>query len=281
MKSSNPIALFDSGVGGLTVTKEVMNEFPDEDVIHFGDTLHLPYGPRPQKEVRGFAFEIIDYLIEILNVKLIIIACNTATAAALKIAQDEFEVPIIGPVKPGAKAAIKKTKNQKIGVIATKGTISSKAYHKEIKLLSKEVEIFAKACPEFVTLVERGKVTGLEVEEVVEGYLASLREVGVDTLLLGCTHFPYLSQVIQKVIGPDVNLIYPGREIAIQAREILSALDDLNKQPKIGSRTFYVSDLDNISYDFVKVGREFLGLDELQFKELPIFDKPNLTQGIK
>ncbi|SKA06002.1 glutamate racemase [Selenihalanaerobacter shriftii] len=273
MKSSNPIALFDSGVGGLTVTKEVMEEFPHENVIHFGDTLHLPYGPRAQEQVRSFAFKIIDYLIDVINVKLVIIACNTATAAALKLAKEKFEIPIIGPVKPGAKAAVKETNNQKLGVIATKGTIGSRAYHREIRELSTKVEIFAKACPEFVTLVEKGKVIGSEVEEVVQEYLAPLRAEGVDTLLLGCTHFPYLNKIIQKVMGPEVSLIYPGKEIAIQAREILSKHGLLNKQPQLGKREFYVSNLENISYDFVKVGKEFLELRELEFKKLDIFDE--------
>jgi glutamate racemase len=271
MKSSNPIALFDSGVGGLTITKEVMKEFPHEDIVYFGDTAHLPYGPRPQEEVRSFAFTIIDYLLEVFNVKLIIIACNTATAAALDLVQDKFKVPIIGPVKPGAKAAIEQTQNKKIGVIATKGTINSRAYHKEIAMLSEQVEVFSKPCPEFVTLVERGKIVGKKVEKIVEGYLHSLKEVGVDTLLLGCTHFPYLSQVIQKVMGDNVNLIYPGREIAVEARKRLFSRDLLNEQLEVGNRDFYVSDLNNISYDFVQIGKRFLGLKELQFKKIDIF----------
>ncbi|MCK8824784.1 glutamate racemase [Fuchsiella alkaliacetigena] len=271
MKSSNPIALFDSGVGGLTITKEVMEEFPDEDIVYFGDTAHLPYGPRPQEEVRSFVFKIIDYLLRFFNVKLIVIACNTATAAGLKAAQERFEVPIIGPVKPGAEAAIEQTRNKRIGVIATEGTIGSGAYYQEIKSLSTEINVFSKACPGFIPLVEAGKISGAEVRRIAVDYLASFKEVGVDTLLLGCTHFPYVSHEIQKVMGPEVELIYPGRRIAVQARKILAKQELLNSTTIEAKRDFYVSDLNNLSYDFVEIGKDFLELQELRFAELPIF----------
>ncbi|MGM0472198.1 MAG: glutamate racemase [Bacillota bacterium] len=271
MNSQSPIALFDSGVGGLTITKSVMKEFPNEDIIYFGDTAHLPYGPRPQDEVRSFVFQIINYLINRFNVKLIIIACNTATAAGLQAAQDKFALPLIGPVKPGVEAAIHCTTNQKIGVIATKGTINSQAYQNEILNLTDKVEVFTKACPEFVTLVEQGQIIGTEVERIISDQLRSLKEVGIDTLILGCTHFPYLSRVIQNVMGQDVNLIYPGREIAIQARSVLSHNQLLNQQVTAGRRDFYVSDLNNISQDFIQIGKQFLELKELEFSKLSIF----------
>ncbi|WP_408955782.1 glutamate racemase [Natroniella sp. ANB-PHB2] len=270
MDKNNPIVLFDSGVGGLTIAKEVMSEFPNEDIIYFGDTAHLPYGSRPQTEVRRFAFEIIDYFLK-LEAKLVIIACNTATAAGLKAAQKRFEVPIIGPIKPGVREATLATTNNKIGVIATEGTIESGVYQRALQTQSANVEVYAQACPKFIPLVEAGELYSQKTKQIAQYYLASLVKEEIDTLLLGCTHFPYLRKVLKEVVGESVNLIYPGRGIALQVRDILESKALLNSNQIKGKREFYISNLDKLSAKFVKLGKEFLNFKELNFKELDLW----------
>ncbi len=268
MDKNSPIVLFDSGVGGLTIAKEIMTELSNEKIIYFGDTAHLPYGTRLQSEVEGFALQIMDYFVD-LGAKMVIIACNTATAASLKLAQDRFNIPIIGPIKAGAKEAIIRTENNKIGVIATTGTIESSAYQNVLKELGFTGEVFAQACPKLVPLVEKGELYSQRARRVVSEYLTSLKEVEIDTLLLGCTHFPYLARLLEEIMGKDVNLIYPGRVIALQVRNYLvqkDLLGDTNRQ-----NSFYVSDLDNLSHEFLEVGREFLGFEKLEFKELDLW----------
>ncbi|MCK8817126.1 glutamate racemase [Natroniella sulfidigena] len=270
MDKNSPIVLFDSGVGGLTIAKEVMSEFPNEDIIYFGDTAHLPYGSRPQAEVRKFAFEIIDYFLE-LEAKMVIIACNTATAAGLKAAKKKFGVSIIGPIQPGVREAILATSNNKIGVIATEGTIGSGAYQRALQTKSADVEVYAQACPKFIPLVEAGELYSQKTKQIAQRYLTSLVKEEIDTLLLGCTHFPYLGKVLQEVVGESVNLIYPGRGIALQVRDILERKALLSPTPTKGKREFYISDLDKLSAKFVRLGKEFLNLKELEFKELDLW----------
>ncbi len=271
MKKNGPIALFDSGVGGLTIAKEIIAEFPEEDVIYFGDTAHLPYGIREQTEVKDFVVEIIDYFVN-LGAKIVIIACNTATAAGLEIAREKFNIPIIGPIEAGVKEAIIATKNNRVGVIATEGTIASRAYQNKIDQLSTKIEVFSEACPSFIPLVESGELYSLKVLKIAESYLNPLKEKNIDTLLLGCTHFPYLTKVIREVIGDDVNLIYPGRGIALQVRNILEEARSLKSHQNIGKTKFYVSDLNKLSDKFVGLGKEFLGFSDLSFEELDLWD---------
>ena len=269
MEIKNGIALFDSGVGGLTIAREMTSEFPAEDIVYFGDTAHLPYGPRQQSEVRGFVFDIINYFVE-AGAKIVIIACNTATAAGLEEAQKQFSVPIIGPINPGVEEALARTKNKKIGVIATTGTIGSSSYQDALRAQGDDIEIFPKACPEFVPLVEAGELYSQRAQEVAKDYLLPLKEKGIDTLLLGCTHFPYLGGIIKEVMGPDVKLIYPGRGIALKARKIL-AQKGLLKNIGTGKRKFYVSNKDKLSQKFVEIGTEFLNFSELNFKEFDLW----------
>ncbi|MBM7556916.1 glutamate racemase [Halanaerobacter jeridensis] len=271
MEVKNGIALFDSGVGGLTIAREMTSEFPAEDIVYFGDTAHLPYGPREQSEVRGFVFDIINYFVE-GGAKIVIIACNTATAAGLEAAQEEFSIPIIGPINPGVEEALARTKNKKIGVIATTGTIGSSSYQDALRSKGENIEIFAKACPEFVPLVEAGELYSEQAKEVAEDYLTPLKEKEIDTLLLGCTHFPYLGGIIKEVMGPDVKLIYPGRGIALKARKIL-AQRELLKNIGTGKRKFYVSDKDKLSQRFVEIGTEFLNFSELNFAEFNLWEQ--------
>ena len=273
MEVKNGIALFDSGVGGLTIAREMISEFPSEDIVYFGDTAHLPYGPREQREVRGFVFDIINYFVE-AGAKIVIIACNTATAAGLEAAQEKFSLPIIGPINPGVEEALARTTNKKIGVIATTGTIGSSSYQDVLRSKGENIEIFAKACPEFVPLVEAGELYSERAKEIAEEYLLPLKEKGIDTLLLGCTHFPYLGGIIKEVMGQEIKLIYPGRGIALKARKIL-AQKELLKNIGTGKRKFYVSDKDKLSQKFVEIGTEFLDFSEFNFKEFNLWSQIN------
>jgi glutamate racemase len=197
-----PIGVFDSGVGGLTVLKEIRERLPLEPTIYVADLLHFPYGPRYQDEVRGFAIDIIRYL-ESRDVKLVVIACNTATAAALNQARELFELPIIGVISPGAQAAVEATRNNRIGVISTEGAMRSQEYLHAIKEIDPMVGVYQKACPELVEIVEAGDADSPRAERVVREDLADIVRFGADTLILGCTHYPLLK--------PAINRVFPGR----------------------------------------------------------------------
>ena len=201
MSDKRPIGIFDSGVGGLTVLKAIRERLPQESTIYVADLLHFPYGPRYQDEVRGFAVDIIRYL-ETRDVKLVVIACNTATAAALNHARELFEVPIVGVISPGAQAAVEATKNNRIGVISTEGTMRSQEYLHAIKELDPMVGVYQKACPELVDIVESGQADSKHAEQILHRDLADIVQLGADTLVLGCTHYPLLKPAIARV--------YPG-----------------------------------------------------------------------
>ena len=202
MGDQRPIGIFDSGVGGLTVLKAVRERLPHEPTIYVADLLHFPYGPRFQDEVRGFAIDIIRYL-ESRDVKLVVIACNTATAAALNHAREMFEVPIVGVISPGAQAAVDATRNNRIGVISTEGTMRSQEYLHAIKEIDPMVGVYQKACPELVAIVEAGEGDSQRAEEVLRRDLEDIIRLGADTLVLGCTHYPLLKPAIRRV--------HPGR----------------------------------------------------------------------
>jgi glutamate racemase len=201
MGDQRPIGVFDSGVGGLTVLKAIRERLPLESTIYVADLLHVPYGPRYQDEVRGFAIDIIRHL-ESRDVKLVVIACNTATAAALNQARELFELPIIGVIGPGAQAAVEATKNNRIGVISTEGTMRSQEYLHAIKEIDPMVGVYQKACPELVDIVEAGEADSPRAERKLHEYLAEIVSLGADTLVLGCTHYPLLK--------PAINRAYPG-----------------------------------------------------------------------
>lgn len=219
------IAILDSGVGGLTVVKEVMRQLPREKIIYFGDTARAPYGPRSPEEVRLFTEQIVDFLIQ-FNPKMIVIACNTATAAALEYIQSKVMIPVIGVIHPGARAAISATKSGKIGVIGTLGTISSGAYTSALKELNPALEIVSEACPTLVPLVEQGLYETPEAFAVVEEALKEIKRYSMDCLILGCTHYPFLKPVIQTVTGSSVKLISSADETA---REISTVLHQKGK----------------------------------------------------
>ena len=216
--------MFDSGFGGLTVARALIDLLPAEDVVYVGDTGRYPYGPRPQDEVAGFAREIAWSLVKEHEVKAVVVACNTASAAALDELRDVLPVPVIDVIEPGARALVQTTATGRVGVIGTVGTISSGAYHRAVEATGAVVELTSLSCPGFVEFVERGQTHGEEVTILAERLLAPLRDADVDALLLGCTHYPYLARVIGDVMGPEVTLVSSADETAFAARRWLGDL---------------------------------------------------------
>lgn len=235
------IGILDSGVGGLTVMQEIYRQLPDESIVYFGDTARMPYGPRSPEEVRRFALEIIDFL-HTQEIKLLVVACNSATAAGLPYYQQRTDLPVVGVIEPGVRAALGYTRNCRIGVIGTTGTINSSTYQKALKSHNPNLNIISRACPLFVLLVENDLVDTPEAEKVAGEYLNPFREAGIDTLILGCTHYPLMSGLIQRVIGPQVRLVSSAEETAGQVKQILSSRQLLNPLPSEQPRhRFFVS----------------------------------------
>ncbi|HOU36188.1 MAG TPA: glutamate racemase [Candidatus Omnitrophota bacterium] len=235
-----PIGVFDSGVGGLTVVKELVEQMPHEDIVYFGDTARVPYGIKSKETVIKFSIENILYLLS-HDVKLICVACNTDSSLALPVIRHHFKVPIVGVLTPAVREAVYATQNKRIGVIGTHGTIKSRAYENEIKQLDPSVKVFAQACPLFVPFVEEGWTSGKVVEEVARTYLQPLRDNRVDTLILGCTHYPVLKDVIRRAMGPRVVLIDSAKQVAIEVKKILAS-ESLIGKPRRGRHRFFVSD---------------------------------------
>lgn len=239
-----PIGVFDSGVGGLTVAREIMRQIPNEKIIYFGDTARVPYGSKSQETVTRFSKQIVRFL-KTFHVKAIVVACNTASAYAMDTLEQESDVPILGVVKPGARMAAEATKNGRIGVIATEATIGSQVYTKYIQELNKNVAIYGKACPLFVPLVEEGLLEDPVTDEIARRYLSELIDIDIDTLILGCTHYPLIRSTVGKIMGSNVTLVNPAYETALELRRMLERMNLLNEEPpKLGSNRyqFYVSD---------------------------------------
>jgi glutamate racemase len=216
--------MFDSGFGGLTVARAVIDLLPNEDLVYVGDTGRYPYGPRPLDEVRGYARQIARYLVDEHDVKLLVVACNTAAAAALGVLQDELEVPVVGVIEPGVRAVARATRTGRVGVIGTVGTIASGAYQRAAVALDIGVELSCAACPGFVEFVERGETGGDQVRVLAERLLAPMVDAKVDTLLLGCTHYPFLARTIADVMGRDVVLVSSADETAFEVHDLLGRL---------------------------------------------------------
>ncbi len=272
------IGMLDSGVGGLTVAREVMKTMPAEKIIYFGDTLHLPYGPKPKKDVKKYVYRIIDYF-KHRNVKTIILACNTATSMLLKEARKDVNMPLFGTID-GVAARVKSvSENNKVGIIGTKGTINSNAYQEALKNEVTDFEIYAKACPRFVELAEKGDFEGDKVEKIVREYLLPIKQKGIDTLILGCTHYPYLMPVIKKVMGENVTLVNPAETMALRAKNIMAVrgmISGKHEEPiSFKEHKFYVSDLNKVSIEFLNKGTNFLNLPNLDFEEQNIFENKN------
>jgi len=215
-----PVGFLDSGLGGLSVVKEVKKLLPRENIEYFADNQRQPYGEKSQSELIKFTLQIISFLLK-KKIKICIIACNTATAASLKKAREYFSIPIIGVIQPAVQDAIKKTSNRRIGVIATEFTTKNEAYPKEIKRIAPEIKVFSNFCAEFVSIVEAGKFTASKTYEIAREYLKPLKDAQIDTLILGCTHYSFLKKVISDVIGLEVILIDPAVSTALILKEVL------------------------------------------------------------
>lgn len=273
-----PIGMFDSGFGGLTVARAVIDLLPSEDLIYIGDTARYPYGPKPAGEVRSYAIELATSLVRDFNAKLIVVACNTAASVALSELRSLLSVPVIGVVEPGARALVEATTNNRVGVIGTVGTISSGAYESAVanssRDVSREVSLTATACPGFVEFVERNETSGRAVTELAEKLLAPIRSADVDTLLLGCTHYPYLSEVIGRVMGSGVKLINSADATASVVRDVL-AENNISRSVGSGAQSssrhsglheFYSS---GDVQQFAEFGRRFLGPELSVAKQWP------------
>ena len=218
----SPIAMFDSGVGGLTVLKEVIKQLPMEHVIYYADTARVPYGGRTPNEIIKFNREIIDHLVS-LGAKMVIMACGTSSAIAYPVLKDRYNVPIISLIEPGSAAAVRATKNKKIGLIATQATVDSSAYQRAIKKLNRDIKVFASACPLFVPLIEGGFTEAEETKRTAAQYLKPLLKSGIDTLILGCTHYPHLIKVLRETAGLSVRFVDPAEEAVSEAKKVLSS----------------------------------------------------------
>lgn len=249
------IAILDSGVGGLTVVKEVMRQLPREKIIYFGDTARTPYGPRPSAEVRKFTGQIVDFLTQ-FNPKVIIIACNTATAAALDEISERVDIPVIGVIHPGARAAISATKTGHVGVIGTVGTVGSGAYTSALKQLSPYVDVVSHACPHLVPLVEQGEFRSQHTTAVVEESLQGMKQHPIDCLILGCTHYPFLTETIQEVMGPRVKLISSADETARETSTILYDKGKLATSGELPVHQFFCSGDPQL---FQSIAKQWLG----------------------
>lgn len=219
--SSAPIGVFDSGVGGLTVAREIMRNLPDERIVYFGDTARVPYGSKSQETVIRYSKQIVRFL-QTQHVKAIVIACNTASALALDAIEGELDIPILGVLRPGAKVAAETTKNKRVGVIATESTIRSGMYGRYIKAHDPEITVYGKACPLFVPLVEEGWLKDPVTEEVARRYLKELLEKDIDSLILGCTHYPLIRSLMRKIVGDKVQLVNPAYETALELGRLLT-----------------------------------------------------------
>ena len=269
MQIDAPIGVFDSGVGGLTVAREIMRQIPDERIVYFGDTARVPYGSKSPNTIIRYSRQIIRFL-RTKNVKAIVVACNTASAFALETIKPELDIPIIGVVKPGAKVAAQTTQNGKIGVIGTEGTIRSEIYTKTIHRENKDAQVMGRACPLFVPLVEEGWIKDPVTVAVAERYLQPFKESDIDTLILGCTHYPLLRSTVREIMGEGVNLVNPAYETAVELRRLLSEQGIAN-DGKIQNREekyqFYVSDA---AEKFMQFANSILPYDIEQTQLIPI-----------
>jgi len=258
--SNAPIGIFDSGVGGLTVARAILDQLPNESTIYIGDTARGPYGPRPLAEVREFALETLDFLVE-QGVKALVIACNTASAAMLRDARERYSIPVIEVIQPAVRRAVAATRSGRIGVIGTKATIDSKAYA-DAFAAAPQLEITSIACPLFVEFVERGETSGSEITIVARDYLEPIMQANVDTLVLGCTHYPLLTGVISYVVGEGVSLVSSAEETAKDLYRTLVENDLLRvSKNELPTHTFLAT---GDATAFESLARRFLGPEVTQ-----------------
>lgn len=253
--SDKPIGVFDSGIGGLTVVKHLLSVLPNEHIVYFGDTARVPYGSKSNSTVIEYSIQNTNFLLQ-KNVKLVVVACNTASSIALEDLKNRYAVPVIGVIQPGSEMAVSMTKNNRIGVIGTRATINNKSYSKAISKIKNDIMVFEKACPLFVPLAEEGWTHHKATYEIAEEYLKELRDKEVDTLVLGCTHYPILIEVIQEVIGKNIKLIDSGIAAAEVVKNEIHRLGLETTHNEHPSLDLYVSDIPN---KFREVAELFLG----------------------
>lgn len=250
------IGIFDSGIGGLTVLKEIIKRLPHENTVYLGDTARVPYGIKSPETVTRYSFENTSFLLK-QEIKLLVVACNTASAISLDEIKKNFPIPVIGVLEPGARAAVAVTKSKRIGVIGTEATIGSRAYPDTIKRFDPEIEVIGMPCPLFVPLAEEGWIDNDIAFSVAEKYLEPLKRRGIDTLVLGCTHYPLLKGVIKEIMGNGVSLIDSAQETAKEVEEMLREKGLLRKQFNRGRHKYFVTDAPE---KFISLGKRFLGL---------------------
>ncbi len=255
ISARSPIGVFDSGLGGLTVFKALARRMPEESLVYFGDTAHVPYGSKSPEAIARFSTEVARFLAG-RGIKLLVVACNTSSAWALPAIRRAVKVPVIGVIEPGARAALAATRGGRIGVIGTEATVKSGAYPKAIRASSPRAKIFSQPCPLFVPLVEEGWWTGDVVARVARKYVVPLRAARVDTVILGCTHYPYLKAVLAEAMGPRVRLIDSADETARETERVLSERRLRAPKGRLGHRMFYASDAPE---RFARLGRRMLG----------------------
>jgi len=234
---SRPIGVFDSGIGGLTVVKSLIHSLPEENIFYVGDTARVPYGNKSRERIQQYSEEIIDWLIK-KDCKMVIVACNTASSLAIDYLQKKFSLPIIGVIDPGVQLAISRTKSQSIGVIGTHATIQSNSYGEKLKVIRPKINIFNQSCPLFVPLVEEGLTRGPITKLIVESYLSHFKNTDVDTLILGCTHYPILTAVIKDVVGKNINLVDSGKATAEVVMDVLKKNGILSEESNSGVHCF-------------------------------------------
>ena len=274
--NDRPIGVFDSGVGGLTVARAIRDMLPNESMIYVGDTAHTPYGPRPIAEVRRYALDILDGLVA-QGVKMLVIACNTASAAMLRDAHERYDVPVVEVIGPTVRSAISITRNQRVGLIGTQGTIQSRVYD-DLFSMRPDIELSSQACPRFVELVEAGKTSGPEVLTVAQQYLAPLIERQIDTLVLGCTHYPFLRGAISQVVGRQVALVSSDVETAGEVYRVLTDRG-LLRDPNSGEPTVRYEATGEDTAGFVELARRMLGIgiDAVDHLQTGAIRLPNFT----
>lgn len=250
-----PIGVFDSGIGGLTVVKALIEDLPSESIIYFGDTARVPYGTKSKSTIVKFSLENVEFLLR-FGVKCIVIACHTSSSWALPTLRKYFKVPIVGVIRPGALAAARQTRNKRIGVIGTNATINSRAYETTIQRIDPAIKVFSQRCPLFVPLVEEGWLNGSISRQVAKKYLAPLTRQRIDTLILGCTHYPLLASTIHQVLGAHVALVDSAKQTAIEVRGVLMGTDALCDRRHPPRYRFFVTDEPQ---HFTRVGHRFLG----------------------
>ncbi|MGK9146622.1 glutamate racemase [Plantibacter flavus] len=268
-----PIGIFDSGVGGLTVARAISDQLPAESVIYIGDTAHSPYGPKPIADVRRYSLEVLDSLVD-QGVKMLVIACNTASAAMLRDARERYSVPVVEVIQPAVRTAVRSTRNGRIGVIGTEGTINSRAYQ-DLFDVNPELTVFGQACPRFVEFVEAGVTTGPALLDAAEEYLAPLRHAGVDTLVLGCTHYPFLKGAISYVMGPQVSLVSSDTETANDVYRVLVTRELLREDTTPATHSYEATG--SSADDFIALANRLMGreISAVSLVQTGVIDLPS------